>query len=45
MLGAAWKKAPRTVGAALPAAQRQHAVKPSAEILAHTSGKSSLGSR
>jgi SAM-dependent methyltransferase len=45
MLGAAWKKAPRKVGAALPAAQRQHAVQPSSEISAQASGKSSLGPR
>lgn len=45
MLGAAWKKAPRKVGAALPAAQRQHASAPSSEITAQASGKSSFGSR
>jgi SAM-dependent methyltransferase len=54
MLGRAWKKAPVRVGAALPAAQRHHAVQPhvsspavqpQSEFTAQANGKLFFGSR
>lgn len=39
MLGRSWKKVPATVGAVMPAAQRQHAAPSQSDVMAQATGK------